>query len=174
MFIKHDLVKKTKESFFAMLEEILSKKECANCRVCCGFIESDKWEIPLIFAENKLKIEEKTGISLEERGSEYVFPMMFDGEKVVFCPAASENGCTLGELKPLDCAIWPFRVNSLGSFRVITVSPVCESVSKLPLKTLCGFLQKNGFAKRLFELAEQHPDMVKPYIEGYPILAVAE
>lgn len=157
-----------------MLEEILSKNDCAKCRVCCGFVESDKWEIPLIFAENKPKIEEKTGISLEKRGSEYVFPMTFDGEKVVFCPASSENGCTLGELKPLDCAIWPFRVNSLGNFRVITVSPVCESVSKLPLKTLCDFLQKNGFAKRLFNLAEQHPDMIKPYISGYPILAVEE
>ena len=157
-----------------MLNDILSKKDCANCRLCCGFVESDKWEIPLFFAENKQEIEEKTGISLEERGSEYVFPMTFDGEKVVFCPAASENGCTLGELKPLDCAIWPFRVNSLGNFRVITVSPVCESVSKLPLKTLCEFVRRNGFAEMLFAAANQHPDMIKPYIGGYPILAVEE
>ena len=157
-----------------MLNDILSKKDCANCRLCCGFVESDKWEIPLFFAENKQEIEEKTGISLEERGSEYVFPMTFDGEKVVFCPAASENGCTLGELKPLDCAIWPFRVNSLGNFRVITVSPVCESVSKLPLKTLCEFVRRNGFAEMLFAAANQHPDMIKPYIGGYPILAVVE
>ena len=155
-----------------MLEEILSKKDCAKCRVCCGFVEDDKWEIPLIFAEEK--IEQKTGVSLEKRGDEFVFPMKFDGEKVVYCPAASEKGCTLGELKPLDCAIWPFRVNSLGNYRVITVSPVCESVSSLPLKTLCEFIRKNGFAEKLFAAAKQHPDMVKPYIGGYPILAVEE
>lgn len=168
------MVKKTKKRLFYMIEEILSKKDCADCRVCCGFVESDKWEIPLIFAENKEKIEKKLGVSLEKRGEEYVFPMKFDGEKIVFCPAASENGCTLGEMKPLDCAFWPFRVNSLGNFRVITVSPVCESVSSLPLKTLCGFIRKNGFAEKLFAAAKQHPDIIKPYLSGYPILAVEE
>lgn len=117
-----------------MIGEILSKKDCEKCRVCCGFDERDKWEIPLIFGEFREKIEEKLGVALEKRGEEYVFPMEFHGENVVYCPAASEHGCTLGELKPLDCAIWPFRVNSLGDFRVITVSPVCESVSKLPLE----------------------------------------
>ena len=157
-----------------MLKEILSKNDCAKCRICCGFVESDKWEIPLIFRENKDKIEEKLGISLEKRGEEYVLPMKFDREKVVYCPAVSENGCTLGELKPFDCAIWPFRVNKLGNFRVITVSPVCESVSKLPLKTLCDFIQKDGFAQKLLSEADKHPEMIKPYISGYPILLVEE
>ncbi len=157
-----------------MLSEILSKNDCAKCRICCGFVENDKWEIPLIFREIKDKVEEKLGVALEKRGEEYVLPMKFDGEKVVYCPAVSENGCTLGELKPLDCAIWPFRVNKLGDFRVITVSPVCESVSSLPLKTLSDFVQKDGFAQMLFAAAKQHPDMVKPYINGYPILLVEE
>lgn len=157
-----------------MLKEILSKNDCAKCRICCGFVESDKWEIPLIFRENKDKIEEKLGVSLEKRGEEYVLPMKFDGEKVVYCPAVSENGCTLGELKPFDCAIWPFRVNLLGNIRVITVSPVCESVSKLPLKTLCDFIQKDGFAQKLLSEADKHPEMIKPYISGYPILLVEE
>lgn len=157
-----------------MLKEILSKNDCAKCRICCGFVESDKWEIPLIFRENKDKIEEKLRIALEKRGEEYVLPMKFDGEKVVYCPAVSENGCTLGELKPFDCAIWPFRVNKLGNFRVITVSPVCESVSKLPLKKLCDFIQKDGFAQKLLSEADKHPEMIKPYISGYPILLVEE
>lgn len=155
-----------------MLGEILSKNDCAKCRICCGFVESDKWEIPLIFREIKDKVEEKLGFELEKRGEEYVLPMKFDGVNVVYCPAVSENGCTLGELKPLDCAIWPFRVNKLGDFRVITVSPVCESVSRLPLKTLCEFLKKDNFAEKLFAAAKLHPDMVKPYISGYPILSV--
>lgn len=155
-----------------MLKNILSPSSCAACRVCCGFDESDKWEIPLFFAENREKVEEKLGVQLKPRKNEYVLDMRFDGDKVIFCPAKGENGCTLGELKPFDCLIWPFRVNSLGESRVITVSPVCETVSKLPLKTLMEFVKKDGFAQKLFQTARRHPDMVKPYICGYPILAV--
>lgn len=155
-----------------MLSEILNKGSCAACRVCCGFDESDKWEIPLIFGEFRDKIEKKLGVKLEKRGNEYVFDMEFDGNKVIYCPAASENGCTLGELKPFDCLIWPFRVNSLGDHRVITVSPVCNEVSKLPLDRLTDFVQKNGFSEKLFQAAKEHPDIVKPYINGYPILSV--
>ena len=155
-----------------MLKKILNSKSCAKCRVCCGFDEGDKWEIPLIFGEVRRKIEEKLGVKLSPRGNEFVFDMEFDGDKVVYCPAASENGCTLGELKPFDCMIWPFRVNSLGDMRVITVSPVCDSVSSLPLKTLSEFVGADGFAETLFKTARERPDIVKPYIDGYPIIAV--
>lgn len=157
-----------------MLSKILKKESCASCRICCGFDESDKWEIPLIFEEFRAEIEKKTGVMLKKRGNEHVFDMEFDGDKVVYCPAAGEHGCTLGELKPFDCLIWPFRVNSLGNFRVITVSPVCGEVSRLPLSTLTEFVQKNGFSEKLFRAADDHPDMVKPYIEGYPILMVEQ
>lgn len=154
-----------------MLSEILKKETCAACRVCCGFDESDKWEIPLIFEEFRPEIEKKLGVKLKKRGNEYVFDMEFDGNKVIFCPAASENGCVLGELKPFDCLIWPFRVNSLDDFRVITVSPVCSEVSRLPLNLLTEFVQKDDFSEKLFRTADEHPDIVKPYINGYPILA---
>lgn len=155
-----------------MLKKILGQESCAKCRVCCGFVEDDKWEIPLIFGELREKVEEKLGVKLSPRGDEFVFDMEFDGEKIVYCPAASEHGCTLGGLKPFDCLIWPFRVNSLGEMRVITVSPVCDSVSSLPLKTLSEFVRADDFAETLFDTAHKHPDIVKPYIDGYPILAV--
>lgn len=154
-----------------MLSEILKKESCAKCRVCCGFDESDKWEIPLIFGELRDKVEQKLGVKLLPRGNEFVFDMEFDGDKVVYCPAASEHGCTLGELKPFDCLIWPFRVNSLGEHRVITVSPVCGEVSSLPLSKLTKFVNCE-LAEKLFSAARLHPDIVKPYIGGYPILAV--
>ncbi len=157
-----------------MLKEILKPASCAECRVCCGFDEGDKWEIPLIFSEFREKIEEKLGVTLKKRGGEYVFDMEFDGDKLIYCPAKGENGCTLGDLKPFDCLIWPFRVNSLGEFRVITVSPVCGTVSKLPLATLSEFIKKDGFSQKLFRTAREHPDIVKPYIDGYPILCVEQ
>lgn len=154
------------------LGKILSAGECEKCRVCCGFTKDDIWEIPLIYAENRAAVEELLGVRLIPRGGELVFDMDFNGE-ISFCPALSENGCSLGELKPFDCAVWPFRVNALGDLRVITVSPVCETVSSLPLKTLSEFVQEDGFAEMLFAEAKKHPEIVKPYIDGYPILMVS-
>lgn len=157
-----------------MLKKILSRDTCAKCRVCCGFTEEDKWEIPLIFSELREKLGEKLGdgVKLVPHGGEYVFDMDFDGEKVVMCPMAGERGCTLGEDKPFDCRVWPFRVNDLAGKRVITISPVCRAVFALPLETLVSFLNEDGFAQTLFDAARLHPDMVKPYMDGYPILAV--
>ncbi len=157
----------------SMVKKLLSAETCKKCRLCCGFTRDDIWEIPLIYAENRSKVESKTGAALIPRGSEFVFGMSFEGD-ISYCPALTENGCSLEELKPFDCAVWPFRVNSLGEALVITVSPVCESVSSLPLKTLAEFVRDKGFSKRLFEEAHKHPDIVKPYINGYPILAVSE
>lgn len=155
-----------------MLKKILSSESCQKCQICCGFDENDKWEIPLIFSECRAAVEEKTGCKLIPRGNEYVFDMQFEGDKVIFCPALGENGCTLGELKPYDCKIWPFRVNQLGEYRVITVSPVCNTVSSLPLNTLSEFVMENDFARKILQAANQHPDMIKPYINGYPIVYV--
>ena len=154
------------------LKKILSSDSCGKCRVCCGFTKDDIWEIPLVYAEDRNKVEEKLGVSLIRRGGEFVFDMDFKDGDISYCPALSDHGCMLGELKPFDCAVWPFRVNSLGDTRVITVSPVCETVFSLPLKTLSDFVYADGFADTLFEEARKHPDMVKPYINGYPVLAV--
>lgn len=152
-----------------MLKKILDPKDCGKCRICCGFDENDKWEIPLIFSDLREKLKDE--YRLVPRGSEYVFDMSFNGSEVVYCPALTESGCALGDSKPFDCRIWPFRVNRLDDRLVITVSPVCGTVSSLPLKSLCEFLD-SGFADTLFETASKHPDMVKPYIDGYPILKI--
>lgn len=156
----------------SMLGKILAAESCGKCRVCCGFTREDIWEIPLVYAENRAAVEERLGCKLIPRDGEFVFDMKFGGDEISFCPALSENGCSLGELKPFDCAVCPFRVNALGNLRVITVSPVCETVCALPLKTLSEFLKADGFAEKLFSEARRHPDIIKPYINGYPILAV--
>lgn len=154
------------------LRKILSAGSCGKCRICCGFTRDDIWEIPLIYAENRDKVEERLEGSLIPRGGEFVFDMDFNGGEISYCPALSDNGCSLGELKPFDCAVWPFRVNSLGDMRVITVSPVCETVSALPLNVLSEFVRTDGFSEMMFAEARKRPDIVKPYIDGYPILAV--
>ena len=145
----------------SMVKKLLSAETCRKCKVCCGFTREDIWEIPLIYTENREAVENKTGARLIPRGSELVFDMSFDGE-LSYCPALTESGCSLGEHKPF------------GKTLIITVSPVCESVFSLPLKSLCDFVRADGFSEKLFCEAHKHPDIVKPYIGGYPILAVEE
>ena len=98
--------------------------------------------------------------------------MKFNGDEIIYCPAASDHGCVLGDKRPFDCKIWPFRVNKLNDMYVITLSPVCPVVKKLPLETLCEFVKADGFADMLFSHADEFPESVKPYEDGYPILAV--
>ncbi len=155
-----------------MLSRILSHETCAKCRLCCTFVESDKWEIPLFAGKEERSTAENFAPVEKRPGTEScVFRMSFSGNEIIYCPAASDHGCVLGENRPFDCRIWPFRVNDLNGTRVITLSPVCPAVIQLPLKELCDFVQADGFAEKLFAHAREYPETVKPYEDGYPILA---
>lgn len=158
-----------------MLKKLLTPEQCAQCRICCGFTESDRWEIPLLAGEDERASAERLGAGIEPvKGSDCaVLAMQFHGEDLVFCPALGEHGCRLGSERPFDCRIWPFRVMELNGTKVITLSPVCPEVIKLPLGTIVDFVNSDGFADILFRHAEEFPETVKPYIAGYPIICTA-
>ncbi len=154
-----------------MLKKILSPETCGKCRVCCVFDKDDVWEIPLISKEihNNIK-NARPELELIPRGeNSYVFDMKFKDDGLTYCPALSETGCTLGENKPFDCRIWPLRVMKKGDDIVITISPVCESVNPDDLGVK-AFV--NEIAPIIFAEAEKNPDIIKEYIEGYPIAAI--
>ena len=155
-----------------MLKKILNQSTCGGCRVCCVFDRDDVWELPLLRESDLPAVREHYSGELIKRGdSSFVFDVSFDERGLTYCPMLTEHGCILGDSKPFDCKIWPFRVNDLNGTLVITLSPVCEAVSALPLLILTKFVNSDGFADKLFAEAAKNPDMVKPYIEGYPILA---
>lgn len=160
-----------------MLKKILNPSSCAACRVCCGFDREDVWEIPIVTAElaEYIKKNIKSNVDLEPFGKEYKFKMKFtDGEELSYCPMLTENGCVLKDNKPFDCRIWPFRIMRISDDVIgITVSPVCETVSALPLSELTAFLLgEERMGEKIFEYAAKHPDAIKPYIDNYPILMV--
>ena len=123
-----------------MIRKILSHDTCAQCRLCCTFVESDKWEIPLFTGKSETETAEGFAPVRKIPGTQScVFDMKFNGDEIIYCPAASDHGCVLGDKRPFDCKIWPFRVNKLNDMYVITLSPVCPAVKKLPLETLFEF-----------------------------------
>lgn len=161
-----------------MLKNILSPKTCAGCRICCIFDKYDVWETPVISEELKRKISAvRSDLKFVSKGDTgaYIFNMedTWDEKEEIFrCPALDPDiGCTLGENKPFDCKVWPYRIMELGGKRVISIASICPEMYNKPLKVLCDELE-NGLADRIFEEAAKNPAMIKPYEQGYPILVV--
>ena len=85
------------------------------------------------------------------------------------CPALSENGCILGDEKPFDCRIWPFRVMELDGCRIIAVSSLCIDVHSQSHDSLRAFL-KEGLAAEIFAYADKFPEAVHEYYDNYSVL----
>lgn len=155
-----------------MLEKILSKKTCAECRVCCSFDNYDIWETPVISDKLKSEIEKiRPEQKFVSHGQSWLFRMdKADSDELFYCPMLTETGCILGNKKPFDCNIWPLRVMNLNGSRVISISPVCKSVFELPMVTLREFAEE--VAGEIFAYSDENPDIVKEYDENYPILIV--
>ena len=156
-----------------MLKTILSGKTCAECRLCCVFDSYDVWETPVFTKELSEKIaESRPGTRFVSKDGGYIFRVEEFGSDGLFrCPALTEMGCMLGDEKPFDCRIWPYRIMELGGRRVIAIASICEELYNRPLSQLVEFL-KEGLAETIFSYADSHPEIVKPYYEGYPILLV--
>lgn len=157
-----------------MLKEILSPDSCRSCRMCCVFDRDDLWEIPVFSEETRASLlnemPEATLRAVDNGG--WVFEMGFDSEGLAYCPALSENGCTLRESKPFDCKIWPFRIMEHNGSPSLTLAPLCEAVNGLDDAILEQFAKK--LAPLAFAEAEKNPAIVKPYAEGYKIFAVKD
>lgn len=157
-----------------MLGQILSHEKCAECRLCCCFDKDDIWEAPIIPSALKNKIDADFGPQKYSAfGESYTFDMPFGDDGLAWCSVIGENGCKLGDNKPYDCKIWPFRIMEIGSMLALTVSPFCKAVMSLPTQTIRDFIS-DGFADSVFKTALENPDMIKKYIKGYIILELRE
>ena len=155
-----------------MLKNILSSSDCASCRVCCVFDRYDLWETPAVPETMKEALEElDPSVEFIEKDGCYRFRMTEDKEGLYYCPMLTETGCKLGDSKPVECRIWPYRVMRLGDDLVIGIASICPTMYKKPLKRLVEELD-GGLADRIYEEAEKFPGIIKEYCEDYPILKV--
>lgn len=159
-----------------MLTEILSRDACAQCRLCCVFDSSDIWETPVITPALREKIlrEIDSETKFLKKGECSLFRLENpDVQGLYYCPMLRENGCVLGEEKPFDCAVWPFRVMNVRGRRAVTIAPICPAVMQLPLEKLLDFV-KSGLGDKIFRYADKHNEIVKDHDESYPILLFEE
>ena len=165
-------VELTTEGLGIMLEGLLEKKTCAECKVCCVYDNYDIWETPYFTPESAEKLMNiNPDVRMKKKDKCYTFridPLI--GDELFVCPALdTKSGCMLGDDKPFECKIWPYRIMSLDGERVIAISPVCENINAKPLSEIVKFL-KDGLAEEIFRYADKHPEIVKEYDSSYPIL----
>lgn len=155
-----------------MLKNILSGESCAKCQLCCIFDKYDIWETPTVNDElcEKIKKEYPEVEFIEKSDGGRILKCIPDGE-LFNCPLLDKSsGCKLGDSKPFDCRIWPYRIMEFGGKRVISIASICSEMYNKPLSVLVNELTENGLAEKIFSEADIHPEIVKPYQKGYPIL----
>ena len=153
---------------------ILTKKQCARCLQCCFFESYDLWETPSITDETMELIKEHIPgqrFSYESGRRLMVYDNKLPDSDIYLCPLLDEEkGCILGDKKPFECRIFPFKIMRYCGRLVIVISPICPEVMKLPMSEL------NAECKRLsgtlFAEARREPQYIRQYEAGYPILAV--
>lgn len=157
-----------------MLKGLLKKSTCGECRICCGFDRTDTWEMPVMTEETKAKLEKlKPDTEFISCGDSYITKAPeLSGDELFYCPALDQKtGCILGDEKPFDCKIWPYRIMNFKGSRVITVCPVCSEIYNRPLSEIEEFLE-NGLAEKIDEYSVKNPEIIKEYDSSYPILKV--
>ena len=159
-----------------MIKKLLSPKECERCRFCCSFRRASLWEAPLFFEEEKKKLEEMgyTFIRHQGYGLMDLAPLYktADPEEEAACFfLVPGKGCILtDELKPFDCKIWPFRLMRKQGRFVLALTPTCPVINKHSLAELKAFVTEEGLVRSIYEEGQKHPQMIKEYREGFPVL----
>ena len=156
-----------------MISSLLSKNQCAACRYCCIFDKSDCWELPLMNDDTKRYIQQKfPKTNFELVGNMFRLSPNFHLGDLYHCAALGKNGCILpNELKPFDCKIWPFRVMKQNDNIVIALSDGCNSINELPDDVIKAFVNTD-FGDKVFQYANLHHEIIKPYIDGYKIYKI--
>lgn len=159
-----------------MIGKLLSREECAKCRLCCCFDSYDLWETPVIENSTRQRILEEFKpdqdfLDLEDHS---LLKMQKEPDRdLYYCSLLDhDKGCIMGIEKPFDCRIWPFRVMDLNGTRVIVLSTVCPVVQTRPLCEIQAVAKE--LAPQIFAYADRAPFAVKKYISGYPIMVAEE
>jgi Fe-S-cluster containining protein len=126
---------------------LIKPSDCSECRYCCVFTENDLWEFPT---------------SASFVGEPYYYNQ---ADKLFHCAALTPQGCSLGNDKPLDCKLWPFRLMQVGDKVAVTVSQHCRTVRKRTIEEILTFLD----TKLSAELYNNDVN-ANDYHDGYIIL----
>lgn len=167
-----------------MLSDVLSKEECAACRICCSFRRQSLWELPKLSPE--FAASHKKGFSgrdikyimSEAEGVKWAVTDLTDSyatsgpEEEVPCPFLDpDRGCTLPpEEKPFECSAWPLRFMRMpGGGSKICMSEACPAMQKADPALLAQKTEKE-WGQIIRSHVKEHPYMETDHRDGYKIL----
>ena len=155
-----------------MLGELLSKEECAECRLCCSFESYDLLNTPTVTPNTAERIIDEHLPEQRFIGNGGSFLMKMEPQPdtdIHYCPLLDHRqGCVMKDHKPFECRIWPLRVMQQGENLVIALSPLCPVINGKSAELVRQKCEE--LAGAIFEEAEACPELVKPYIAGYTVL----
>ena len=161
-----------------MLEKILRPEKCADCRNCCVFYETSRWEMPMVSERKAALIREhlndENAVSHKAEGFGYRLKSVlrqkkpYERAEEYRCIALDEDcGCTLPtEMKPIECSLWPIRVMNDKGRIYITLAPSCHVVDTAfrinAVKLLNGSLKQ-----KLIDLINSGKHIIRPFEPSY-------
>lgn len=143
--------KKLKE-FVLNLPQIVPQSWCSECRICCRFPDTEQVQTPFWSSmetgwANENKPEAGAWFKKEENSPSLAPQLVSCGGSGYRCPAfeAKTNLCTIHEVKPLDCRLYPF---------VLSTNPG-RTEALLAMDPKCPFIEKNPADPELLAYASQ-------------------
>ena len=156
-----------------MLERILKAENCAECRICCVYDDSDVWDAPG-FTEDEFKrnrIKDRFDYHKKDNNL-YYLNMEKNSEGLYTCPCLTDHGCILGKDKPFRCSMWPLYPVKHENGPGFALSPVCPQIIKLSNEDIfSGIYEKIPY---ILETVRKDPSLLEDFSPEYRMVAVPD
>lgn len=157
-----------------MLDELLTKNDCKQCKKCCIFFEDELVDAPLFSYSEKEHIlkEIDPNVKFQKKWEFWQIILLATHDNKYACPLLNhKTWCILWELRPFDCKTWPFYIMRFNGQYVITLSRYCQKVNDISVNKIRRFIDK-WLVKYMLEIAKKYPDLVSDYHDWATILEV--
>lgn len=154
-----------------MLSELISREDCANCKICCKFESDELIDAPVFNKEQMEYIINNINSNIEFIDKKGLHQIKLVNYKNKYkCPLLSDKGCLLpNEYRPFDCESWPFYVMKKNDEFVITKSNDCPIFNKINDSKLIAYIE-NKFLSIAKEIVNTSPELVTEYNRNLKIL----
>lgn len=154
-----------------MLNELISREDCANCRICCKFEQDELIDAPVFNKEQTEYIKNNINSDIEFIDANGLYQIkLVNYENKYKCPLLSNKGCLLpNEYRPFDCESWPFYVMKKDNMFVITKSNDCPVFNRIDDSKLISYIE-NKFLTIAKWVVKNNPQVVTEYNRNLPIL----
>ncbi len=154
-----------------MLNELISREDCANCKICCKFEPDELIDAPVFNKEQMeyIKNNINSEIKFNDKNGMYQIELVRYENKYK-CPLLSNKGCVLpNKYRPFDCESWPFYVMKNEKEFLITKSNDCPVFNKIKDEVLVEYIERE-FLPIAKEIAANSPELVTDYNRNLKIL----